>query len=82
MPVWDPYALSSSCLSSAMKISHFIVVPLKFASHNVKVVLKNLFNKSDCLVLDDCNSVDGNFLCDSCGNAHNLNAVIKVWISQ
>lgn len=60
------------------KFSYFIVVPIKLASHNVKVLLKNLFNKNDCLVLDDCGVIDGNFLCDSHGNAHNLGAVVKV----
>lgn len=78
LPQWNPYVLSSSFLFSMEKFSYFIVVPIKLASHNVKVLLKNLFNKNDCLVLDDCGVTDGNFLCDSHGNAHNLGAVVKV----
>ncbi|KAM3719795.1 Exostosin-2 [Dirofilaria immitis] len=77
LPLWNPYALSSSFLSPIEKFSYFIVVPIKFASHNVKVLLKNLFNKNDCLVLDNCGVLDGKFLCDSHGNAHNLDATIK-----
>ncbi|VDP15039.1 unnamed protein product [Onchocerca flexuosa] len=77
LPLWNPYALSSSFSSSVEKFLYFIVVPIKFASHSVKILLKNLFNKNDCLVLDSCNVTDGNFLCDSHENAHNLNAVVK-----
>ncbi|MCP9261334.1 hypothetical protein DINM_004709 [Dirofilaria immitis] len=36
LPLWNPYALSSSFLSPIEKFSYFIVVPIKFASHNVK----------------------------------------------
>ncbi|KAL3993959.1 Glycosyl transferase 64 domain family protein [Acanthocheilonema viteae] len=77
LPLWNPYILSSSFLASVEKFSYFIVVPIKFASHNVKVLFKNLFNRNDCLVLDNCDVIDGNFLCDSHGNAHDLDAVIK-----
>uniref|UniRef100_A0A0R3RHE5 Exostosin-2 n=1 Tax=Elaeophora elaphi TaxID=1147741 RepID=A0A0R3RHE5_9BILA len=77
LPLWNPYALSSSFFSSAEKFSYFIVVPIKFASHNVKILLKNLLNKDDCLVLDDCDIIHGNLLCDSRGNAYNLDTVVK-----
>lgn len=78
LPLWNPYALSSSFLSSVEKFSYFIIVPIKFASHNVKMLLRNLFNKNDCLVLDACDVVNGNFLCDSHGNTHHLDTIIKV----
>ncbi|VIO93201.1 Exostosin family protein [Brugia malayi] len=77
LPLWNPYVSPSSFLSSLEKFSYFIVVPIKFASHNVKVLLKNLFNENDCLVLDECDVTDGNFLCDSRGDAHNLGTIVK-----
>uniref|UniRef100_A0A1I7VFN5 Exostosin family protein n=1 Tax=Loa loa TaxID=7209 RepID=A0A1I7VFN5_LOALO len=77
LPLWNPYSLPSSFLSSVEKFSYFIVVPIKFASHNVKVLLKSLFNKNDCLVLDSCDVIDGNSLCDIRGNAHSLGEVVK-----
>uniref|UniRef100_A0A8R1XM52 Exostosin GT47 domain-containing protein n=1 Tax=Onchocerca volvulus TaxID=6282 RepID=A0A8R1XM52_ONCVO len=77
LPLWNPYALSSSFSSSMEKFSYFIVVPINFASHSVKILLKNLFNKNDCLILDSCNVTDGNFLCDIHENPHNLDAVVK-----
>lgn len=39
-----------------------------------------MFDENDCLVLDHCNATDGNLLCDSRGNAYNLDAIVKVWI--
>uniref|UniRef100_A0A915PJB3 Exostosin GT47 domain-containing protein n=1 Tax=Setaria digitata TaxID=48799 RepID=A0A915PJB3_9BILA len=77
LPLWNPYTSPSSFLPSAKEFSYFIVVSVKFASHNIKVLLKNLFAKNDCLVLDDCNPMDGNFLCDGHGIAHNLVTTVK-----
>ncbi|VDN23432.1 unnamed protein product [Gongylonema pulchrum] len=55
----------------------FIVVPIKSAiSHNVKMLLKSVFNCADCLVIDDCvdNNVDN---CNSHITDHDLDAIIQ-----
>lgn len=79
LPLWNPHVLPSSFVISMDGFAYFLVVPIKSASHNVKMLLKSLFNSGDCLVLDYCDDEnEENYLCDSHGVVHNTNMAVKL----